>query len=136
METNGIIMRKFALMNKQLTNLEKVLAGIDKETFTGDWALRTIAERALQVCIEIMIDVAERIIALAGKGPVATAAEAIEGIRDMNVISSAETYLKMVKFRNLVVHAYEEIDPEILYEIAFHNLDDFRRFRDELLGTG
>jgi uncharacterized protein YutE (UPF0331/DUF86 family) len=38
----------------------------------------------------------------------------------------------MIKFRNLIVHQYEEIDPEIVFNIAKNQLDSFRTFRDEI----
>ena len=41
-------------------------------------------------------------------------------------------YIDMVRFRNLIVHEYEAINPEILYELATGRLSDFRKFRDEL----
>lgn len=66
---NGIIQRKLALMDQQLVRLEGHLRNVTLERFVADWTLRTISERTIQVCAEIMIDVAERIIAVAGVGP-------------------------------------------------------------------
>jgi len=37
----------------------------------------------------------------------------------------------MVRFRNLIVHEYETVDPALLYALATERLHDFRRFRDE-----
>ncbi len=39
---------------------------------------------------------------------------------------------KLALLDKLIVHQYEEIDPEILYSIVSKKLDDFRRFRDEI----
>lgn len=41
-------------------------------------------------------------------------------------------YVDIVRFRNLIVHQYEEIDPAILFDLAKNRLGDFRRFRDEI----
>ena len=38
----------------------------------------------------------------------------------------------MVRFRNLIVHQYEEVDPEIVFDIAKNKLESFRQFRDEI----
>jgi uncharacterized protein YutE (UPF0331/DUF86 family) len=38
----------------------------------------------------------------------------------------------MIKFRNVLVHEYEEIDPKIIFEIVSQHLDDFRLFRNEI----
>jgi len=82
--------------------------------------------------VEIVIDVAERIIALNNAGPVSSSAEAIEKLVELKILKSTEPYKIMIKFRNLVVHRYEEIEPEILYNIAKNKLDDFRLFRNEI----
>ncbi|MCD6392025.1 MAG: DUF86 domain-containing protein [Planctomycetes bacterium] len=132
MKTNGVIQRKLALLDKHLLNLRNEFKGVSLEDFRESWVLQRMAERVLQVMIEICIDVAERIIALKGAGPAATGSEAIEKLAALGAIQSAQPYVEMVHFRNLVVHQYEEIDPEILYSIVSKKLDDFRRFRDEI----
>lgn len=60
-----------------------------------------MAERSLQVMIEVVIDIAERIIALKNAGPVATAVEAMEKLVVLEVIKSVQPYINMIKFRIL-----------------------------------
>jgi len=129
---NGVIQRKLALLNKQLFKLEDYLKGVGYAEFSESWAHRSLSERALQVSVEIIIDVAERIISLEGKGPVSSASEAVECLVSMGVLKSADPYVNMVRFRNVIVHQYEEIDPSILYTLATTKLSDFRRFIDEI----
>lgn len=132
MKYNGVIQRKFALLDKHLLELQKHLEKVDFSAFRGDWALRCMAERALQVMVEIVIDVAERIIAIEGAGPAATSAEAFEKLQKLGVIKAVLPYSNMIEFRNLIIHQYEEIDPEIVFNIAQKHLDIFRKFRDEI----
>ena len=132
MKANGVVQRKLALLDKHLLNLRDEFKDVSLEDFRESWVLQRMAERVLQVMIEICIDVAERIIALKGAGPAATGSEAIEKLAALGVIQSVEPYVEMVRFRNLIIHQYEEIDPEILYSIVSKKLDDFRRFRDEI----
>ena len=40
---------------------------------------------------------------------------------------------KMAKFRNIVVHQYENVDTEIVIMILRKHLDDFLVFRDAVL---
>jgi len=103
---NGVIQRKLALMDREVMQLEAHVRNASRERFVQDWGMRTISERAVQVCVEIMIDVAERIIALAGAGPVATSVEAIDRLVQLNVLRDAEPYRSMVRMRNLIVHAF------------------------------
>lgn len=132
MKANGVIQREFALLDSYLLELQERLAEVDLAAFRDDWVLRRMAERALQVMVEIVIDVAERIISLHKAGPAATGGEAIDKLVRLGVLESAEPYAKMVGFRNLIVHQYEEIDPEIMFDITKNKLDLFRRFRDEV----
>jgi uncharacterized protein YutE (UPF0331/DUF86 family) len=40
---------------------------------------------------------------------------------------------KAVGFRNIVVHNYQEIDWEIVFNICHHKLDDFRAFAQAIV---
>ena len=131
-EHNGVIQRKLSLLDDQVGRLKTHLENVTEEEFKDDWVLRSMAERALQVCAEIMIDIAERIIAIKAAGPVATSVEAMRRLVELQVIKSEDPYIKIVGFRNLIVHHYEEIDPEILFDIVKNRIDAFRRFRDEI----
>ncbi len=132
MKYNGVIQRKFALLDKHLLMLGQHLEGVEFLVFKDDYALRCMAERALQVMVEIVIDIAERIIATENAGPVASAAEAIDRLVDLKVLKSSQPYVDMVRFRNLIVHQYEEVDPEIIFNIATKKLENFRQFRNEI----
>lgn len=132
MKINGVVQRKLALLDHRVLRLEKQLTDVARQTFVDDWCLRSMTERELQVSIEIVIDIAERIIAIMNAGPTATAGDAIRRLVDLHVIKSNEPYVDMVCFRNVIVHQYEEIDPNILYVLATKKLVDFRRFRDEV----
>ena len=132
MKYNGVIQRKLSLLDDQVVLLQKHLDGISFKEFANSWMLRCMAERALQVAAEIIIDIAERIIALENAGPVPSASAAIEKLVSLGILADSEPYRGMVKFRNLIVHQYEEINPEIVFSLATSRLGDFRKFRDEI----
>ena len=132
MRYNGVIQRKLALLNTQVLKLEESLKDVSFDEFKESWILRSMAERALQVAAEIIIDVAERILAIERSGPAATAAEAIGSLVSLGVLKSSQPYVDITRFRNLIVHQYEEIDPVILFDLSKKRLDDFRKFRDEI----
>jgi uncharacterized protein YutE (UPF0331/DUF86 family) len=44
-----------------------------------------------------------------------------------------DAYRDMVRFRNLIVHRYENIDVDILASVLNRRLSDFEQFRDEVL---
>ena len=132
MKYNGVIQRKLSLLNTQVMKLEDSLREVSLSEFETSWILRSMAERALQVAAEILIDIAERILALEKSGPAATAAEAMEALVRLGVLKSAQPYINITRFRNLIVHQYEEIDPVVLFDLSKKRLDDFRKFRDEI----
>lgn len=132
MRYNGVVQRKLALLEQQVQRIGASMESVQLEDFKASWEKRCVVERALQVSVEIMIDVAERIIALEGGGPVATAAEAIETLVRLKVLDSSSPYIDMVRFRNMVVHQYEEIDSAVLFDLVMNRLGDFRKFRDEI----
>ena len=101
----------------------------------GDHFLKHGVERALQICVEVVIDVAQRILSLEGRPPAPTAFDALSGLEAMGVIASAERYRTMVQFRNFIVHRYERVDSVVLVDILSHHLDDLTAFRDEVAGA-
>ena len=128
MKYNGVIQRKLALLDDQIVELREHLQKKSYKDFEGSWLLRSMTERALQVAVEIIIDVAERIIALENAGPVGSAADAIKKLVHLKVLKSEKPFEGMVKFRNVIVHQYERVDPAILYNLATKKLGDFRKF--------
>ncbi|MDA3799789.1 MAG: DUF86 domain-containing protein [Kiritimatiellae bacterium] len=132
MRYNGVVQRKLALLSEQILNIQTMFVSVSYSEFEESWLNRSAAERALQVAVEIIIDVAERIIAVEGVGPAATASEAIEKLVKLGVLQSKDPYVDMVRFRNLIVHQYEKVSPEILYTLVTKNLQDFKNFIDEI----
>ena len=62
----------------------------------------------------------------------AGAADAIRELVALKVLESEKPYVDIVQFRNLIVHEYERVDPDILFDLATGRLGDFRKFRNEL----
>ncbi len=131
MVQNGVLISKLAIIEEYLKKLQGYFP-VSLEQFSSDWGLQKIVERSLQVMIEVMIDIAERIVAQKGILPQKTAADTLKKLRELSIIQNDEAYIKMVRFRNLVVHLYDSIDMGILYSIVQNNLEDFRTFIDEI----
>jgi uncharacterized protein YutE (UPF0331/DUF86 family) len=129
---NAVIQNKLSRIEEYLTKLESVIPA-DLTAYEKDWKTQMIAEWGLQLLIEIIIDVANRLIAVKNWGPTTSSAESIRLLALKKVISSEEPYLKMIKFRNFIVHNYDKVDNRIVYSILTKNLDDIRRFREEVL---
>jgi len=70
---------------------------------------------------------------LESQAPAATGKDALDRVIQMGILGRHDAYLKMVQFRNFLVHRYERVDNEILLDIVNRRLVDFERFRNEIL---
>lgn len=129
---NGVIAQKLGSLDQVLSEL-KSLGRVSSSTLSEDWRTRRAVERDLQVLVEIVIDVCQRLISLSGQTPANTGSEAIERCIHLGALSEYEAYHHMVRFRNFVVHRYERVDVDILASMVNRYLDDFEKFRDEIL---
>jgi uncharacterized protein YutE (UPF0331/DUF86 family) len=128
---NGTIYKKLQTLDAVLSELRS-LGQVSVVQLEQDWRTRRAIERDLQVLVEIMIDICQRLIALAGQTPVETARDAIDRCMQLGALSQYDDYRRMVQFRNFVVHHYEQIDTAILVDIVNRRLGDFERFRNEI----
>jgi len=131
MKYNGIIESKLRIIEQKLEEIESWHI-ISFKQLRESSLLQNAVERALQVCTEVMIDISERILALNKVPPYSSAAENMKKIQDMGILSSRSEYEEMVKFRNFIVHRYERIDLEIIYNILKNKLFLFRKFIQEI----
>lgn len=129
---NGILIAKLNSLDTTLNELRS-LGGITAVQLQNDWRTRRAVERDLQIAVEVVIDVCQRIIALHGQAPAATGADAIDRCVQLGVLPQSAAYGKMVQFRNFVVHRYEKIDVDIVTDIVNNRLGDFDAFRDTIL---
>ena len=111
------------------------LGRLTTEVLDSDHFLKHGIERSLQICVEVVVDVAQRILSMEGRQPAPTAFDALGGLEAMGVIASAKRYRAMIQFRNFVVHRYERVDSAVLISILDSHLDDLAMFRDEVSGA-
>jgi uncharacterized protein YutE (UPF0331/DUF86 family) len=131
MPINGVVESKLRFLEQTLADLESWPLG-DLAEFAGNSLLRRAVERALQLGVESMIDVSERILAARHLSPAETAAQNFQRLQEIGFLKSADRYAEMVRFRNFIVHRYEQIDPQIVYGLAKTKLSCFRDFIDEI----
>ena len=131
MKYNGIISRKIDTIEERLIKLRSLLP-LKTKQLSNDYFLKNGVERTLQVCVEAMIDIANRINSIKGLSPLTTSFNSVQRLEDLKIIKKADKYVPMVKFRNLVVHRYESIDTEELVNICNNYLSDFEDFIKEI----
>lgn len=120
-----------------LDNLEKLHTLREKpyEDFIADFRNIDSALYKLQTSIQALLDIGSYIIANLGLKMPNTNAEIITILSDAGYIpkEKVETYADMSKFRNRIVHLYNHIDTEAIYNILVNELDDIKDFYITLL---
>jgi uncharacterized protein YutE (UPF0331/DUF86 family) len=86
-------------------------------------ALYGLAERYLHLAIETLIDLAHLLV---------DNADAMIVLAEQRVVPRdfADTLARMVRFRNILVHVYLDIDRSLVYEVLQNRLGDFDRFAE------
>lgn len=87
------------------------------KAYLADSDGRDIAERNIQVAVETVIDLANRLVALKRWPHPPTAALAIETLVDRRVLGArlGTSLIAWIKTRNVVVHLYARIDNRRIY---------------------
>lgn len=129
---NGVISQKLQTLDEILLELGS-LGQVTLKQLDEDWRTRRAIERDLQVLVEIVIDVCQRLLSIRGQTPAPTGGEAMARCIKLGILTDFEPYRKMVQFRNFIVHRYERVDPAILIEMVNRRLADFERFKAEIL---
>lgn len=115
-----------------IDNLDKLNALKAKtfEEFASDFRNADSTLHRLQTSLQALLDIGSYIIASLGLRTPNTNAEIIEILSEAGYISKedTETYIKMSQFRNRIVHLYNHIDIETLYDILVNELDDITQF--------
>jgi uncharacterized protein YutE (UPF0331/DUF86 family) len=131
MKFNGIIEKKLRIIEE---NIEAIKSWkIDSfQQFNESSLLQKATERALQVSIEVMIDISDRILALNKVAPTNTSVENIQKLEELGIIQTANDYTDMIRFRDFIVHRYEKVDVEIVYSIIKNKQNLFEKFVTEI----
>lgn len=116
---------------KQLGNFSKISL-IQYET---NWKTQRIVERTLHILIEVCIDIANHIISDREMRLPTGYADTFVVLMENKVINKklCENLEKMAKFRNIVVHQYETLDPTIVVSILQRNLGDFEKYKKAII---
>lgn len=117
-------------LDECLDKLRNICQPVDFQTYISDSPLRDIAERNLQVAIEIVINVGSHIIAACGWESPDRHQDVLEILAKNGVLPQdfARRLNGIAGFRNILVHEYIRIDHQIVYDTLQTGLDDFEQF--------
>lgn len=119
------------------TNLQELrsLANMPESEFVASKILFHASTRMLQISIEAALDIAQHIVARKQLGTPKTYREAVLLLEEAGVIPADQvpSLVNMTKFRNRVVHMYDEVSREEVYRIITQHLTDFDRFIESVV---
>lgn len=129
-----LIGRKLAEMETYLNQIRE-FSKVSVAKYKGDWKTQRIVERTLQIMIELCIDIANHLVSDKGMRLPDSYADTFTVLMEEKIIGKDlfKTMEKMAKFRNIIVHQYEKIDPAIVVSILHKNLDDFERYKKAIV---
>jgi len=125
----ALILRKIERVETYLKQIiQKKDPGIEK--FERDKDLQSIILFNLIQSIQTCIDIGTHVVSDSGWEMPGSQAEIFETLAENKVIPKqlSKKMIKMVGFRNRIIHEYEKIDLRIVYEIWRKNLGDVERF--------
>ena len=134
MVDRALLLRKLAELEEYLKQIRDY-ANITIEQYSSDWRIQRIVERTLQIMIETCVDIAGHIISDRGYRIPNSYAATFRILYENNKLGKElfETMEKMAKFRNIVVHNYDEVNAAIVVNILRRHLDDFLAYKNAIL---
>ena len=135
MVDRDLILRKASALEQYLAQISEYRE-ISVQRYREDWKSQRVIERTLQIAIEACVDIATHVIADRGLSVPATYAGVFEVLGEASLIDQGlrDAMVRMARFRNIIVHDYTRIDPDIVVQILRHHLDDLARFRAVAVG--
>lgn len=128
------IIAKLGRLDEYLDYL-KDIQKVNQKTFINDYHFHGLAERYLQLSIEILLDVGKMIILSEKLRRPEDNQDIFSALNENKVISAklSSQLIGMASFRNILVRDYEKIDREIVYQKLQKNIIDFTDFKKEIL---
>jgi len=129
------IRRKIAYIHQQVSSIKNIIATYSRQDIIEDSLKLSAIKYLLQTSIEAMIDIAYHITAKKFNYPPCDARDAFKMLNTKGIIPSSDfvTYSAMIGLRNRLVHGYDDVSPEVLYDIITRQLDDFEKFISSII---
>jgi len=129
-----VIEARLRKLNKNMGKLQR-FSNISYDEYLNNEDMQAIVERYLQVCIQCCIDIGNYIISRQKLEVPDSETNVFIILAKNKVISKnlADKIKGMVKFRNILVHDYIDIDQRLVYEILTKKLQDFEDFSKAII---
>ena len=126
------------LVAKKLVEIETFIAQLREhgrpDAIGQDLVQERFIEHTLQIAIQAVLDIASHVVSDDKLGEPRTNRELFDLLRNHGWISEelCRTLHQVVGFRNIVVHGYGVVDPEIVRDVAENHAGDLLEFVAEI----
>ena len=128
MVERDVVIAKIAAVDRALSRIAEVRAASSRYPRPLD--VEELQVLNIQRASQAAIDLAAHVVAGEGLGLPSTLAETFVLLEKNGIVDAdlASRMRKMVGFRNVAVHQYEAVDPQVVEAVVAQHLDDLRRF--------
>jgi len=125
-----IIQRRLSKLEQSLRKLRE-LSGVSLDDYIKSEAIQDRVERNLQIAAQACIDIGSHVIADRECRTPSGYGDIFKILHEEGLLPGelAGAMKQAAGFRNILVHDYLDVDPEIVYE-SLSKVDDFRRFAE------
>ncbi|MCK8816312.1 DUF86 domain-containing protein [Natroniella sulfidigena] len=126
-----VILNKIESIERCINRIEEVYSEGSLDDYLYQDAIVLNLQRACQQAIDLGMYLVSKL----GLGVPKKSREAFELLEEEGIISEevADRLQRMVGFRNIAIHEYQELDLDILRSIIENNLDDFLDYNREII---
>ncbi|OIO28124.1 MAG: antitoxin [Candidatus Hydrogenedentes bacterium CG07_land_8_20_14_0_80_42_17] len=129
------------LIKKKLVQLREYKKQINEfknitlNQYTNDWKTQRTIERTLQIMVESCLDIANHIISDSSFRLPNNSADTFRILSENKILPNKlmNELIRMVQFRNFIVHNYERIDGSIVTNILKKKLIVFDKFSLQII---
>ncbi|NBV98291.1 MAG: DUF86 domain-containing protein [Proteobacteria bacterium] len=129
-----LIRQKIGNIQNCLNSIKNYTNNLDSSSL-ADFKTQDAVVINLERAIQASIDIATHIISVNQLGSTNSMKDSFVLLAKNNIISNelSQKLIKMVGFRNIAVHAYDNLEMSILESILNNHLQDFENFYIEVL---
>jgi uncharacterized protein YutE (UPF0331/DUF86 family) len=131
---NDVIQSKLRQLQEYLEDLAEY-RDITLSNYMASKKDQRFVERTLHLACECCIDIAAHLVSRKALRAPKDNKDLFSVLHENGIITApvGASMTKMAKFRNIVVHDYTRIDPEIVIGILRRDVDDLKKFAAEIL---
>jgi uncharacterized protein YutE (UPF0331/DUF86 family) len=123
-----VLKKRLSLLCEYIDDLD-VAAGIPYEEFLRDKKTRRYIERTLQLAVEACLDIGSHVISDLRLREPEDNKDIFAVLTENGILPAKDgAYRKMAGFRNVIIHDYIRLDPEIVYQVLQKSVADLRDF--------